>query len=61
MLSTQNILSLDQGKLFPKPRNEDEYYARFAGRADVAGESAKTRQWTLWDVAFLAFRPNPGK
>ncbi len=29
MLSTTSILSRDQGKLFPKPKSEDEYYARF--------------------------------
>ena len=30
MLSTQNILSLDQGKLFPHDKTEDAFYARFA-------------------------------
>ncbi len=29
MLSTQNILSRDQGKLYAKPMTEDDYYARF--------------------------------
>ena len=36
MLSTISITSLDQGKLFPKPNNEDEYFARDLTAADKA-------------------------
>ena len=32
MLSTTSILSRDQGKLFSKPKSEDEYYSRFAAK-----------------------------
>lgn len=30
MLTTLSILSLDQGKLRPRPTSEEEYFARFA-------------------------------
>ena len=33
MLSTNTILSLDQGKLFAKPKSEDEYYGRYLKEA----------------------------
>lgn len=36
MLSIISITSLDQGKLFPKPKNEDEYFARYLTAADKA-------------------------
>lgn len=36
MLSIISIISLDQGKLFPKPKNEDDYFARYLTAADKA-------------------------
>ncbi len=36
MLSVNSITSLDQGKLFCAPKNEDDFYARFTTASDKA-------------------------
>ena len=53
MLSTQNILSFDQGKLFAKPRNEDAYYARYMTAADKV-EPAVPQQPRSWNLVRFA-------
>ena len=45
MLSTNSILSLDQGKLFPKPMSEDEFYARFIPKHAPAKAEKELRLW----------------
>ena len=52
MLSTNSILSLDQGKLFPKPKNEDDYYARYVTTADKAKPAVQQKPRT---GSFLGF------
>lgn len=52
MLSTNSILSLDQGKLFLKPKNEDDYYARYVTAADKAKPAV---QQNLRTGSFLGF------
>ena len=44
MLTTLNILSRDQGKLFATPATEDKFYARFT-TADAPAKAA--RVWTI--------------
>ena len=50
MLSTQNILSLDQGKLFPHDKTEGAFYARFA-RETPAPEDRE--HWHFMGFEFL--------
>lgn len=62
MLSIISIISLDQGKLFPKPKNEDDYYARYTSAADKAKPTVqrKPRAWSFLGFEFggpLAIAP----
>ncbi len=54
MLSTQNILSLDQGKLLADLKNEDAYYAHFAPPQKAPSEARKF--WHFLGFAFLPFQ-----
>ncbi len=45
MLSTQNILSFDQGKLHPKGQTEDEFYARFVAKDAPKPGVEKRQAW----------------
>lgn len=62
MFTTLNILSRDQGKLFPEDKTEDEYYARFADKDHFAlpkaGIAAKAR-WFVRLFAWLGHRARP--
>jgi hypothetical protein len=45
MLSIVSITSRDQGKLFPQPKTEDDYFARYLTAADRAEPAVQqTRQ-----------------
>ena len=62
MLSTNSVLSLDQGKLFPKAKNADEYYARFSGKEPAAPEAAfKPRRWYFLEFDVREMWANMGK
>ncbi len=59
MLSIFSITSLDQGKLFPKPKNEDDYYARYMTAADKAEPAVHQKpgvwnflniDWVIWPI-----------
>lgn len=53
MLPVNSITSLDQGKLFCAPKNEDEFYARFMTAADKAAPASQkeTRNWNFLKFA----------
>ena len=61
MTTPLSILSLDQGKLFPQPKNEDDYYARFAGKPVKATKAASPRAWYVLDLGLLSMWVNPGR
>ncbi len=52
MLSTISINSLDQGNLFPKPKSEDHYYARYGTAADTGEPAVQQKTHTR---SFLRF------
>lgn len=62
MLTTNSILSMDQGTLYTKPKSEDDYYARYTSAADKAEPTVqqKPRAWSFLGFEFggpLAIAP----
>ena len=48
MLSTTSILSLDQGKLFPQPKTDDAYYARYTRKGTPDAPEPARHCWRFW-------------
>jgi hypothetical protein len=53
MLTTQNVLSLDQGKLRPANQTEDEFYAAFLPARPAA---TTVRKWPVGEVTLAGLR-----